>query len=54
MIPIFLVTYLFSLLFTLSQAAGTTADGKRGVARIMDFGDYEQQSNVSKRDRVTW
>lgn len=54
MISIILVTYLFSLLIALSQAAGTTADGKRGVARIMDFGDYEQQGGISKRDRVTW
>ncbi|GAA5807384.1 hypothetical protein MFLAVUS_000745 [Mucor flavus] len=54
MISIILVTYLFSLLIALSQAAGTTEDGKRAVARVMDFGDYQQPGGMSKRDRVTW
>lgn len=51
MLSIILFTYLISFL-TLCQAAGTTADGKRGVARIMDFGG--NQTHVDKRDRVTW
>lgn len=51
MISIILFTYFFTFL-TLCQAAGTTPNGKRGVARIMDFGD--NQSPFDKRDRVTW
>lgn len=50
MIATILVIYFFAFL-TLCQAAGTTADGKRGVARVMDFGN---QSPFDKRDRVTW
>lgn len=52
------IAYIFTFLFALSQAANSTPNGRRGVARIMDmsaFSEYSSESNVlDKRDRVTW
>lgn len=52
------IAYIFTFLFTLSQAANSTPDGRRGVARIMDMSalsEYNSESNsLDKRDRVTW
>jgi hypothetical protein len=46
-----LVAYIFASFFTLTLAGRTTADGRRGVARIMDFGENH---DLNKRDRGTW
>ncbi|KAI9356048.1 hypothetical protein BD770DRAFT_390329 [Pilaira anomala] len=54
MVSLLFVTYFLTLLFTFCQASGSTADGKRAVARVMDFDDVETFSNLTRRDRVTW
>lgn len=45
------VCLFFASLLALTSAGRTTEHGKRGVARIMDFGDY---NGLDKRDRGTW
>lgn len=45
------LTYFFASFFTLALAGRTTTHGRRGVARIMDFGGSD---NLKKRDRGTW
>ncbi|KAG2199754.1 hypothetical protein INT46_007031 [Mucor plumbeus] len=53
-----LIVYIFTFLFALSQAANSTPDGRRGVARIMGMSALSEYSNeknsLDKRDRVTW
>ncbi|KAL9554835.1 hypothetical protein MBANPS3_002636 [Mucor bainieri] len=51
MLKFLLFTYICTFLFTLSQAANSTPDGKRGLARIMDI---SASSGLDKRDKVTW
>ena len=52
------IAYIITFFFALSQAANSTPDGRRGVARIMDMSalsEYNSESNsLDKRDRVTW
>jgi hypothetical protein len=53
---IILLTYLFSFLFAFTQAAGTTlVNGKRGLARVMDFDQGVSDDILEKRgNRGTW
>ncbi|KAI9481039.1 MAG: hypothetical protein EXX96DRAFT_565139 [Benjaminiella poitrasii] len=49
------LTLLVSLFLTSCQAVNSTPDGRRGIARVMDFSnDIIDASAVDKRDRVTW
>lgn len=54
MFKFILIAYICTFLFTLSQAANSTPDGRRGLARIMDMSAAFDSDNLDKRDRVTW
>jgi hypothetical protein len=58
MLPILFVSLLVSMLFTVTQAANSTPDGRRGLARMMQFEELSEYNNggLDKRGlgRGTW
>lgn len=55
--PILILSFLLCMLSTIAQAANSTPNGKRGLARVMQFAEINEYNNngLDKRDsRGTW